>query len=358
MPYSDHISTAASPNGSRIRLRFTGKCGECGAPLYAGTTAYYARDAKKAYCDEHAPAVLPLDVSDVPPFPTPRPPVAERTRIKPVDPELPAAIKVRYAGSCSACTKPLARGVDAFYIRAAKAMVCVECTQLEVQLGLGVNTPGAGAERIADAAGRRHAERLLAAYPMLGDRLLENAKPSSSAQAWVRGADGERIVGKALDALVKQGRLEVLHDRVVPGTYANFDHIVIGPRRITVIDAKHYRGAMIRIRKVGGTRDLYVDGKPAGHLIDGVRTQQAKLSAVLGPEFEEVVEASLAFVGANHTALGAMGCRGAYCSSAKEVIARAAFSGWVPGNPKLKFESEERAKIRDRIAVAFPPNRS
>lgn len=356
MTNSDHSSSTASANGGRIRLRFTGKCGTCGTPLYAGTTAYYVRDAKKAYCDDHAPAALPLD--GVPPFPTPRPPVAERTRIQPVDPGLPAAIKVRYAGSCSACLKPLAKGADAFYIRGAKAMVCIECTQREVQLGLAANTPGAGAERIADAAGRRHAERLLAAYPMLGDQLLENAKPSSSATAWVRGADGERIVGKALDALVKQGRIEVLHDRVVPGTYSNFDHIVIGPRRITVIDAKHYRGAMIRIRKVAGVHNLFVDGKEAGHLIDGVRTQQAKLIAVLGPEFEEVVEASLAFVGANHSSMGAMGCRGVYCANSKEVIARAAFSGWVPGNPKLKFESEERAEIKSRIAAAFPSNRS
>lgn len=356
MPTSDHSSSTAPANGSRIRLRYTGKCGTCGTPLYAGTTAYYVRDAKKAYCDEHAPAELPLDAAT--PFPTPRPPMAEHARITPVDPGLPVAIKIRYAGSCGACLKPLAKGADAFYVRGAQVMVCVECTQREVQLGLAVNAPGAGAERIADAVGRRHAERLLAAYPMLGDQLIENAKPPKNVHAWVRGADGERIVGKALDALVKQGRIEVLHDRVVPGTYSNFDHIVIGPRRITVIDAKHYRGAMIRVRKVAGVRNLFVDGKDAGHLIDGVRAQQAKLSAVLAPEFEEVVEASLAFVGANHSSLGATGCRGVYCANATEVIARAAFSGWVPGNPKLKFEAEERAEIKSRIAAAFPPNRT
>ncbi|MDO9173981.1 MAG: hypothetical protein Q7V62_04190, partial [Actinomycetota bacterium] len=188
VPTSDHSSSTAPANGGRIRLRYTGKCGTCGTPLYAGTTAYYVRDAKKAYCDEHAPAELPLDAAT--PFPTPRPPMAEHARITPVDPGLPVAIKIRYAGSCGACLKPLAKGADAFYVRGAQVMVCVECTQREVQLGLAVNPPGAGAERIADAAGRRHAERLLAAYPMLGDQLIENAKPPKNVHAWVRGADG------------------------------------------------------------------------------------------------------------------------------------------------------------------------
>lgn len=357
-------STSDAPsNGSRIRLRYAGKCGVCESPLAAGSTAYYARDAKKAYCDEHAPAAEAV-ASQQPAAPTPDPvgsaSTAPTTANEPdqCDHELPTSITVRFAGTCSACMKALPKGAKAFYIRAAKCMVCVECTQLEVSLGLGLNGPGAGAARIADAASRRHAERLLAAYPMLGERLLENAKPPKQTKAWIRGADGERIVGKALDALVRDGRIEVLHDRVVPGTYSNFDHIVIGPRRITVIDAKHYQGATIRIKKIGSTRALYVDGQDAGHLIDGVRAQQAKLSDMLGPEFEEVLEASLAFVGANHGTLGTFGCRGVYCTTTKEVVARAAFSGWVPGNPKLKFEADQRREIRDRIAAAFPPNRS
>ena len=363
MTAGDPIIEAVSSSGSRIRLRYAGKCGVCACPLEAGSTAYYVRDAKKAYCDEHAPvrddvSLMPAGATASTPLPTPSLAPAVSGRPIKVDHDLPTSIKVRFAGTCSACMKPLPKGVDAFYIRSAKAMVCVECTRLEVSLGLAFNAPGAGAERMADTASRRHAEALLAAYPMLGERLLENAKPPSETRAWIRGADGERIVGQRLDGLARDGRIEVLHDRVVPGKYSNFDHIVIGPRRITVIDAKHYQGATVRVKKIGSTKALYVDGTDAGHLVDGVRGQQAKLNAVLGVEFEEVVEASLAFVGADHSALGTSGCRGVFCANAKEVVARAAFSGWVPGNPKLKFEADQRIEIRDRIAAAFPPNRS
>lgn len=315
---------------------------------------YYARDLKKAYCASHAPQADEIRSLEAPAVAVPATAPLRKGR---GDGDLPEKIRARYAGQCSACMAPIPKGDEAFYIRAAKAMVCVDCTRLEVSIGLAMNPAGAGAARMADDAGRRHSERLLAAYPMLGDRLLENAKPPSSVRAWTRGADGERIVGGLLDKLVSDGRIEVLHDRVVPGTYSNFDHIVIGPRRMTVIDAKHYRGAEVRTKKVGSDRVLFVDGQDSSHLVDAVRDQRAKLAAVLGPEFEGVVEGSLAFVGSEHGALGTYSSRNISCMAAKDAVARAAFSGWVPGNPRLKFDAGQRIEIRDRIAATFPPNR-
>ena len=354
MTINETADASATTAGGVIRLRFAGKCATCGEALATGSMAYYSRDLKKAYCDSHAPVAH--DIS--PPLtPALAVPASAPQRKRPGDSDLPEKIKARYPGQCSACMTPIPKGADAFYIRAAKAMVCIDCTRLEVTLGLAMNPAGAGAARMADDAGRRHSERLLAAYPMLGDRLLENAKPPASVQAWTRGADGERIVGGLLDKLVREGRIEVLHDRVVPGTYSNFDHIVIGPRRMTVIDAKHYRGAEIRTKKVGSDRVLFVDGQDSSYLVDAVRDQRAKLAAVLGPEFEGVVEGSLAFVGAEHGALGTFSSRSISCMAAKEAVARASFSGWVPGNPRLKFDATHRIEIRDRVATAFPPNR-
>lgn len=343
----------------RIRLRYAGKCATCGAILAVNSYAFYVRGTKKAYCDDHPPAV---NAPENPPAAAAGESLVAAGRTDggppPVDdPDLPSAIKVRYPGSCSACMRPLPRGADAFYIRAAKAMVCVECTRLEVALGLELNAPGAGATKMAEAAHRRHAEQLLAAYPMLGERLLENAKPTAEERAWARGADGERVVGKALDDFVREGRIEVLHDRLIPGTHSNIDHIVIGPRRLTVIDAKHYRGKAIRTRKVGEDRVLYVDGEDASHLVDGVRSQRAKLRAALGPEYDDVTEGILAFVGADHGLIGTFACRGIPCLPVKDAAARAVFSGWVPGNPRLKFEAGQRVALRDRIATAFPAYR-
>ena len=55
-------------------------------------------------------------------------------------------------------------------------------------------------------------------------------KPSPDAVAWRRGAAGERHTARLLGQLERHG-WAVLHDLAVPGSRANLDHLVIGPRR-------------------------------------------------------------------------------------------------------------------------------
>jgi hypothetical protein len=54
-------------------------------------------------------------------------------------------------------------------------------------------------------------------------------KSSPEASAWRRGAAGERRTARLLDPLERHG-WAVLHDLAVPGSRANIDHLVIGPR--------------------------------------------------------------------------------------------------------------------------------
>jgi hypothetical protein len=68
-------------------------------------------------------------------------------------------------------------------------------------------------------------------------------RPSPEAQAWQRGAEGERHVARLLEPLVRQG-WGVQHDLRVPGSKANIDHVVIGPPGVFVIDTKNYRGRL------------------------------------------------------------------------------------------------------------------
>ncbi len=236
-------------------------------------------------------------------------------------------------------------------------MVCEECTRREISLGRQTNVAGAGAERMADSASRRHAERLLAAYPMLGEELLQNATPPASARSWVRGADGERIVGQALDKLAATGRIEVLHDRLIPESRSNIDHIVVSARRITVIDAKHYRGAIIDTKTVNDDRVLTIDGKDASHLVDGVRGQRAKIQAALGADYTAIVDGIIAFVGAKHGKYGTATCRGISCMNVEDAVGRAAFSAWFPGNPNIKLDANKRTELRDQLAGIFPAYR-
>ncbi len=93
----------------------------------------------------------------------------------------------------------------------------------------------------------------------------------------------------------------MLHDRLVPGSRANIDHIVIGPSGVFVIDAKKYTG-QIEARDVGGlfrTDDrLYVNNRDRTKLVDGVLRQVDVVRTALGSDFADVeVHGVLCFVG-------------------------------------------------------------
>jgi hypothetical protein len=217
---------------------------------------------------------------------------------------------------------------------------------------MGTNTAGAGASRIADEQTRKHSERLLAAYPMLGEHLIANARPTNDMYAWLRGADGERIVGRKLDIAASEGRIVVLHDRRMPSG-GNIDHLVIGPRRISVIDAKHYRNK--RITKENDT--LKVDGKNAEHLIDQVRHQRVAVCDVLAdqPKIADNVSAVLAFVAGKLGFSGSIIHRGVFCGDLKEAVGYATWRHLVIGTATIKLDQDQRTELAESLARAFPP---
>ncbi|MDQ1631893.1 MAG: hypothetical protein QOC80_1865 [Frankiaceae bacterium] len=55
------------------------------------------------------------------------------------------------------------------------------------------------------------------------------------------GLLAERAVGQQLDPLGQQG-WRILHDRAVPGSTANIDHVLVGPPGVVVIDTKAHLG--------------------------------------------------------------------------------------------------------------------
>jgi hypothetical protein len=116
--------------------------------------------------------------------------------------------------------------------------------------------------RIKDRFGRR-----------LGGVILALSDDPQSTRAWARGSEGEQELAEALAGI--EG-ISVLHDRRVPGTRGNIDHIVVAPGGVFVIDAKRYEGA-IRVRDVGGlfTRDerLYVGRRDCSRLAENMTWQ-------------------------------------------------------------------------------------
>lgn len=123
-----------------------------------------------------------------------------------------------------------------------------------------------------------------------------------STTAWAHGANGERALGKGLDPIRAEG-MAVLHDRRIPGSKANIDHLVIAPWGVFVIDAKNYKGRVER-RDRGGWLNtdhrLYVGGRDKTALIAGLDKQVEAVRSALGAEFHEVrICKTLCFVDAD-----------------------------------------------------------
>lgn len=65
----------------------------------------------------------------------------------------------------------------------------------------------------------------------------------ASARAWATGARGEIVTGRLLLPLTAIGAV-VLHDRRIPRSRANIDHIVVSPAGVWIVETKNYRGAV------------------------------------------------------------------------------------------------------------------
>jgi hypothetical protein len=71
--------------------------------------------------------------------------------------------------------------------------------------------------------------------------ILALADDPQSTSAWNTGAIGEERLGTRLNEL-STDLLLLLHDRRIPRSKANTDHVAIAPNGIWVIDAKKNRG--------------------------------------------------------------------------------------------------------------------
>lgn len=221
-------------------------------------------------------------------------------------------MRLRYAGVCHRCGRQLPAGESAIYERTARRVRCLAClpesaavpTQNSPAWSVPIDqirsAPAAGAdpEEDAGAAGaagasarleferrrdNRH-QRIRAEHPRLGDLILALSDEPQSTRGWERGAIGEEMLAARLQDLPASAR--VLHDRRIPGTRANIDHIVIAQSGVWVIDAKRYKGKRPALQIDGGilrprTESLKIGGRDGTKLVDGVRKQVSLITAAL-----------------------------------------------------------------------------
>lgn len=197
-------------------------------------------------------------------------------------------MRLRYAGACRLCGTPLGAGADAVYERGTKTVRCVECPEAEGGPEIDVSpvsgTAGGSARREYERRRERRRERIRAAHPKLGGLILALSDDPQSTLAWQQGAVGEELMATRLADL--PGTFRVLHDRRIPGTRANIDHLAVGPSGVWVIDAKRYKGKRPELRVDGGflrprVESLRIGGRNGSKLVQGVRSQLALVTAVL-----------------------------------------------------------------------------
>lgn len=158
-------------------------------------------------------------------------------------------------------------------------------------------TPGASAGREHE---RRRAQRETAirrGHRRIGRLLLAVASEPASTRAWAVGSDGERRVGAMLDECASDTAV-VLHDRRIPGSRANIDHMVVAPAGVYVIDAKRYRGSVEK-RDIGTWRQaderLFVGRRDRTRLVHAMGPQVAAVQSAVADDRVPVIPV-LAFV--------------------------------------------------------------
>ena len=175
-------------------------------------------------------------------------------------------------------------------------------------------------------------------HSVIGGALLALFDEPQHTRAWAAGAKGERAVGQTLDGLADQG-IVTLHDRRIPGTKANIDHIAIAPSGIYVIDTKYREKGRVAKRPDGpiwnrGPGRLYVGGRNCTSLVGKMAGQvSAVMAAVQDVPGARVVpiQPMLVFVNAEwgffRASLRPRGCMG----GAAEGNGKGGRQPWVDG---------------------------
>jgi hypothetical protein len=281
------------------------------------------------------------------------------------------SLKLRRADTCVSCGAALTPGTVAYWDADAKTVSCLTCQGDITSVSearppedvpvapreLDRGTAGASARRRYE---RLHEQREQVARDRLGKRLgglyLALSTEPQSTVAWAQGARGERLLGEYLEKLHDDTKAIVLHDRRIPGSRANVDHIAITrDGGVWAIDAKNYTGKVQRIDKGGWfstDERLYVGRRDCSKLVAGMAKQVEAIKTAIGEpvmqEFDVTVKAALCFVDAEWSLF------------AKPFALDGVWIGWAKAlGAHLQAEGalapEHVRLLARRVAEALPP---
>jgi hypothetical protein len=207
---------------------------------------------------------------------------------------------------------------------------------------------GSSARREYERRKAKDEEKLREKWGRFGGLAVALSDERQPTKAWDRGAVGEERLGARLDAVAGAG-LAVLHDRRIPGSKANIDHIAITPGGIWVIDAKRYKGRP-ELKIEGGiirprAEKLLVGRRDCTKLVDGVHNQVDIVRDFVGDDVP--VTGALCFVEADWPLIG-----GSFSTRGVHVL-------WPRRLAKLLAEQTvgdvDVARMREAVASRFRP---
>ncbi|MGN7246805.1 nuclease-related domain-containing protein [Janibacter anophelis] len=295
-------------------------------------------------------------------------------------------MRLRYAGICRLCGTALPARADAIYERGSKTVRCVDCATTKTAAGAGptvITEPaamsdsvvpevasdnassdvpetavdltshaGSSARREYERRRARDEERLRQKWGRLGGVAVALSDEKQSTRAWATGAVGEERLAARLEAAASP-TLAILHDRRIPGTRANIDHIAITPSGVWVIDAKRYKNQRPSLAIEGGILRPRVEKLMVGrgnrtNLVDGVLKQMEVVRPVLRELVDDAkVTGALCFVDADWPLIGgSFTTRGVHVLWPKRLIKQL----HTEGPAVLDVTS-----VHERLAQRLPP---
>jgi hypothetical protein len=150
----------------------------------------------------------------------------------------------------------------------------VPCEPTPANGKAGASARREGARR---QAGRE--ARVRERHPRIGGFILALQDTPQDERSWGRGAGGEELVERALAKHCPA--VPVLHDRRIPGSRANIDHIAVAATGVWVIDTKRYKGALQVTAPLLSKPMLKVAGRDQTKLVDGLAKQVELVAAVV-----------------------------------------------------------------------------
>lgn len=164
-------------------------------------------------------------------------------------------------------------------------------TESEIDLG----NAGASGRREYERRRANRETRTLERHPRVGKLLLKLQDSPQHERAWETGAIGEEMLAASL--LNRCPEATVLHDRRIPGSRANIDHLAVAPSGVYVIDAKRYKGKIEVRRPIFGKEQLVIRGRDKTKLIDTLEWQRETVQKALAATGDDVpVYACLCFL--------------------------------------------------------------